>query len=818
MRWPPLVLKWLSLVLLTLALALGRGPWVQVVSSETLPQPVLRCPTAPDCLQLGQQQYQQGEFDAVQASWQRALELAQAAGDTASELLARDKLGLLWQTLGELAAAQAQYEALAALAVQVGDRPAQANALGNLGNLAQTLGHYLPAIDFYQQAIAQSQALGDSRRVGRLQGNLGNVYEALGQYDQAETLLQSSLSTARQQEDIPGALVALNSLGILAGNRADYAQAAQFYQQALRVAVAVGQVAAQANLLNNLGATYHLQQDFPRAQENYERSLAIAQQTQDLRLEAAALGGLGLVRANLGQLDAAARDQAQAVALARELGDRRLEALALNNLGDTYRQQGQLTAAAQALATALRLLDSLRDNLSDRDRIAIFDTQVLTYTRLQQVLVAQGKIEAALEAAERGRSRALAALLHGQGEEPDVTLAALRQLARQQQATLVEFATIPDSNFIAQGKLKGKTVELYTWVVSPDGAITFQATDLRPLLGDRDLPELITDLRRALNSRLQQRSDALLEQLYDLLVAPIADQLPRTPEAPVVIVPHDVLFLVPFAALRDPQGHYLVDTHTLIAAPSLQVLDLTLRRPATGSWRSPPALVVGNPTMPTLPGASQPLSPLPGTEVEAQAIAAALGAAPLLGDRATEVAVSQQLERAHLIHLATHGLLNEVAALSDTPGAIALAATGPAPAEDGFLTANEVSQHRLQADLAVLSACDTGRGRITGDGAVGLARSFLAAGARSVVVSLWKVPDQPTALLMQAFYEELARSRSVPEGLSPSVSAGESRPVPAGIPPTKAQALRQALRRTQAQYPNPRDWAAFLLVGDGLSP
>jgi len=166
-----------------------------------------------------------------------------------------------------------------------------------------------------------------------------------------------------------------------------------------------------------------------------------------------------------------------------------------------------------------------------------------------------------------------------------------------------------------------------------------------------------------------------------------------------------------------------------------------------------------------------------------------LGTEPLLGDRATEVAVTAELSRAGLIHLATHGLLNELAALSDTPGAIALAATGADPPRDGFLTASEVSQLRLKADLAVLSACDTGRGRITGDGAVGLARSFLAAGTRSLVVSLWKVPDRPTAVLMQAFYDELRRS------------------------PNKASALRQAMLRTQVQYPHPRDWAAFSLVG-----
>jgi len=577
-------------------------------------------------LQVGQQHYQSGEFDSAQVAWQRALELAQEQSDAASQLLARDKLGLLWQTLGDLPAAREQYRAQLELAEQLGDRPSQANALGNLGNLAQTLGNYLPAIDLYQQALALRQALGDPRGVGRLQGNLGNVYEALGQYEQAETLLRASLETARQQADIPGALVALNSLGILAGNRADYEQAVNFYQQALQVAEAVEQVAAQANLLNNLGATFHLQNDFARAREHYERSLALARRSQDLRLEAAALGGLGLVKANLGQLEEAATDQVRAVELAQELGDRRLEATALNNLGDTRRQQGNLDdAAEQNLRAALALLEALREDLGDRDRLAIFDTQVLTYTRLQQVLVAQGNTAAALETAERGRARAFAALLNERGGEPDVTLDELRQLARREQATLVEFAAIPDSNFIAQGKLRGKIVELYAWVVFPDGGIAFQRIDLRSALGDRDFTDLITNVRRALTGNSPQRSEAALQELYNLPFAPIADLLPADPDRPVVIVPHDLLFLVPFAALRDPEGRYLLERHTPIVAPSLQVLALTLQRHPARDWRSLSALVVGNPTMPTLPAAARPLSPLPGSETEAQAIRRRLG-------------------------------------------------------------------------------------------------------------------------------------------------------------------------------------------------
>ena len=147
------------------------------------------------------------------------------------------------------------------------------------------------------------------------------------------------------------------------------------------------------------------------------------------------------------------------------------------------------------------------------------------------------------------------------------------------------------------------------------------------------------------------------------------------------------------------------------------------------------------------------LQPLYGARQEAQAVAGFLNTAALIGEQATESQIKRQIANADLIHLATHGLLEygdpRQTGSRDTPGAVALA---PGNGEDGLLTSTEILQMDLQADLVVLSACDTGRGRITGDGVIGLSRSFIAAGVPSIIVSLWAVPDAPTADLMTEFY------------------------------------------------------------------
>ena len=110
------------------------------------------------------------------------------------------------------------------------------------------------------------------------------------------------------------------------------------------------------------------------------------------------------------------------------------------------------------------------------------------------------------------------------------------------------------------------------------------------------------------------------------------------------------------------------------------------------------------------------------------------------------------------------------------PGAIALA---PTNSDDGFLTASEILQLKLSAEMVVLSACDTGRGTITEDGVIGLSRSFMGAGVPSVVVSLWQVPDESTSDLMIEFYEQLRKN------------------------PDKAQALRQAMLANLKKYGQP---------------
>jgi CHAT domain-containing protein len=254
--------------------------------------------------------------------------------------------------------------------------------------------------------------------------------------------------------------------------------------------------------------------------------------------------------------------------------------------------------------------------------------------------------------------------------------------------------------------------------------------------------------------------------------------------------------------LQDEQGNYLVEKHTILTAPAIQVLDLTRKQKHNTQNSTGDVLVVGNPTMPKIEIGElvTNLNPLPGAEREANQIADFFNTDALIGSQATKATVMEKMQQARIIHLATHGLLHDFKGFG-VPGAIALAPNPPSSplgkggqeggdAIDGLLTAGEIFDMKLQADLVVLSACDTGRGDITGDGVIGLSRSLISAGVPSVLVSLWAVNDESTAFLMTEFYRNLQQN------------------------PDKAVALRQAMLTTMKQYPNPKQWAAFTLIGE----
>ncbi len=461
----------------------------------------------------------------------------------------------------------------------------------------------------------------------------------------------------------------------------------------------------------------------------------------------------------------------------------------------------------------------------------------------QQIFVSRKEYFPALLAAEVGRGRAQKLLMQARlglkaDEVPtpnDLTLEDLVNIARTEQTTIVEYSLVHRLDEITRSTIGenhsiSQPHALYIWVIKPNGELAFRSLTLTKPIRDlvsrarqllRTPPSPPKDEKEVEESKEDREQEAIAQNkndsptgapqanepsanqllgiLHELLITPIADELPADPEQRVTIVPQGVLFLVPFAALPDSNDVPLIAKHTLLTAPSIEIIRLAAEQQSQGrsargrSIEGKDILVVGNPKMPSILARPDqpphPLEPLQGAEIEAKLIARMVNTQPLVGEEATETAVSLRMKDAAVIHLASHGLLEADNVCSQSYlSAIALAEDDQA---DGYLTVRETMRMELDAELAILSACDSGRGRITGDGVLGLSRGFITAGVPSVIVSLWPVSDQATAVLMTAYYRALLNGDD------------------------KASALRKAMLATRERFAQPRLWAPFTLYGVG---
>ncbi|MEV4139867.1 CHAT domain-containing tetratricopeptide repeat protein [Dactylosporangium sp. NPDC049742] len=334
--------------------------------------------------------------------------------------------------------------------------------------------------------------------------------------------------------------------------------------------------------------------------------------------------------------------------------------------------------------------------------------------------------------------------------------------------------------------------------------------------------------------------------LYDVLIVPLLSAIGDVRH--LVLAPDGDLCRLPFGVLRTADGRLLIDDYTISYLTATRDL-LRLANPPRSQGGPPVVVATPDFNLGGTPLCHKPYSRLPGARMEGIEVAQYLGIAPVLGSEATKAAV-QQAHSPSILHIATHGFFEDrepplepgdlkvgmtfrfidhdresivldgilatpVELIStgdsefgrrrgrhlDNPllrsglafaGANTWSNDGDPPHGNGLLTAFEVAELDLQGtQLVVLSACDTGLGEIeSGEGVFGLQRAFHLAGARTLVMSLWKVPDESTKELMAHMYRLLA----------------------AGA--TRADALREAQRLVRVHHPNPLDWAAFICQGD----
>ncbi|WP_332877349.1 CHAT domain-containing protein [Massilia sp. S19_KUP03_FR1] len=429
--------------------------------------------------------------------------------------------------------------------------------------------------------------------------------------------------------------------------------------------------------------------------------------------------------------------------------------------GEVLARIGDRAGARLAYRDAVRTSETIRSRFrSEEFKAGLFGDVQQVFDRAIALSMAEGDSAGAFALSEQSRARALLDLVRervampaGAARTSPLSAAQVRAALREGEA-IVAFHTLDDA--------------LIAWVVRPSGIDGYRIARTR-----KEVAQDVDALRQAILER-RPAARALGARLYATLLAPLA----LVPGETLLLVPHEALHYLPFQALRTDAG-YLVQLHPLAFAPSAG-LALELARRSAG--RHVPLAAFGN------PGLDARMA-LPGAEREVQRIVALFtGATVFTQAAATPSQFRASVQSAGILHVAAHA---EVDLVDPLQSRILLAPEGDDP---GLLAARDI--HGLAMDqvaLVTLSACESGLGRIArGDEVLGFTRAFLSAGVASLLVSLWPVEDDSTALLMTTLYGELAR----------------------GAPSAQAMQSAQLAVLAQAGYAEPYFWAAFNLVGD----
>lgn len=734
-------------------------------------------------------------------------------------------LATLHNNLGESCQSQGDYQRAREAYLEAYRLSPRAVTLSNLGTVYFNLGDYPRALDCLHRSREQAASERDETQLGVILSALGLTYQFLGRDTEARELYQLSLRSRRHTGDLRGEAYTLNNLAASHQEADQDELARQNFQASLKLARQLHDELLQANLLNNLAA---LESDDKLALGYLESSLKLSRQLGMADLEASSLDLLAGVQNRLGQPEEALETSSRALERHRQLGNRQAEAVSLMLRGELLARRGRAQEAVEALEGSIALFEELSVGLTPASKAAFFGRNHRAYQLLIELLLQQGKTEQAFIVSERSRARAFLESL-AQGRLPQTSRlpktlvdreAALRlelrnllaglpggrpmqEVKRELALVLDEVrrlspetaslreVRVPELSAIQAALGPGRVMLEY--YVPPEGParlfiVTAQSLRAVELEADAErLTPLVATARRQL-LQLDQASGPVLGELGTLLLHPAGQELAGATE--VLVVPNGTLHYLPFQAL-ELGGAPLVEKTAVAQLPSAAAWMLIRARPHA---RAEGVVLAALGNAPVRWGGElgsahklttrADFSPLPGTLAEISKVEPLYPKRTVLREaEMTGANLARVVQGARLVHLATHGLLD-----SRTPLFSGLVAT------DTLVTVSDIMQWEMQADLTVLSACQTGLGGFqgaSGDDMVSLSRAFQHAGSRSVLASLWKVSDVATAEWMAELHRALAQGRS------------------------PAQAARQACLFVRASRPAPFFWAPFVLIGAG---
>ena len=758
-----------------------------------------------------------GDYIKALEYYSRSLSIAKNTGNKGGMALVYGSLANASLNLGDTKNAKKYANLHLTCAKEMGNKDMEGSAYGALGHIYWVLGDFKKSIEYCNRRLDICKAVENLEAEGGAYGGLGSAFDSLGDFEKAIDYHKQHLRIAETIGDKDGEAVAYGNLGNAYLGLEDFNAALHFFEQRLRIAKDLGDKAGEGRAYGHLGGTFQRLGNYKKAIDYYNLRLCIAQELGDKAGEGAACCHLGtLVSQFHCDFKKAIDWHNRQLRIAKDIGNRDMEGLAYSYIGQCFEMLNVLPKALDNYQRSVEVFNQMRSLLQSEDKwkIGFRNECNYAYTGLCRVLLKQEKIGEALAAAEEGRAQSLADLMtsqygfQSQTEGKRLDKEEFGMLNNTSSSTI--FLSLSENKINIWLLLKEKPVlhrqkTLYHHFAENAAAETLQSLiefayenngvranvncENRSLEVLRENCYTVERSSKKFSQQILQEDNPPLAALYSYVIAPILDLIEGDE---LIIVPDGPLWLAPFAALLNPFSKYLCESFKVRLIPSLTSLRIIAHCPKFHS--SSGALVVGDPDMSEVTNSQgdQILEQLPFARQEAQMIGQILNTAPLTGKLATKCEVLKQISSVAVVHIAAHGRMEtgEIA-LSPNPER-----ESQTPAEEDYmLTMADVMSVKLRAKLVVLSCCHSGRGEIKAEGVVGIARAFIGAGARSVLVSLWAIDDEATLEFMKSFYHNLVKGRSASESLNHAMTC-----------------LRESETFSDVKY-----WAPFTLIGDDVT-
>ena len=777
----------------------------------------------------------QSDYPKALALFQQNLQIKEELGNKHDIAVELSNIGNIYVYQGDKVRALEHYQRALKLAEEVGDKAGSSATLNSIGNLYYSQGNYAQSLEYIQQSLKIKQEIGDKLGVARALNNIGVIYSVQGQYVQALDYLQQNLKIVEGLGDKLVEVEALHYIGGVYLLKGDYSEALAYEQKALKAAEALNNNELVGEILANISESYLRLGQYQQATEYAGRAASLAVQfgVPDVLWKVRTIAGKAHLALN--QADLARQYFLESIATIEKLrgqvaGGEQEQQRFFENKVAPYQAMVQLALAQHdstgALSYAERakgrvLLDVLssgRVNITKamtgeelkRDRelsaeIASLNTQLVRLKTQSNPPEAQlaglqaqlDKTRLEYEAFQAGLYAAHPELKVQRGETQPLTFEQATALLPDDQTAILEYVVMDDKSYLfVLRKARNKAPELTVHTLN------LKSTELATMAQ--------SFLQRVAERDLTVKQPA--RQLYDLLIKPAEGDLRGVRK--LCIVPDAALWNVPFQALHQAERGYLLEQYAISYAPSLSVLrEMDRRANALTTAHHPrrsvnprvntqsTLLAMGNPALSSQTVAKvrfarrdEPLSPLPDAEKEVNSLGRLYGSGSkvLIGQQAQEATMKAEASKYEILHFATHAILDDHNPLYSH---IVLSRNEDNTQEDGLLEAWEIMKLDLNAELAVLSACETARGRIAaGEGMIGMSWALFVAGSPAAVVSQWKVDSARSSELMIEFHRNLLNKHDAL---------------------TKSEALRQAaLKLLHGPYNHPAYWAGFILIGN----